>query len=414
MTVSRDVAQAQSPATATQPTASLITLDELIQEALERNPAIQAARRIVDAKRAMITPAQTLPDPTIAFQTMGNLIPPTLQSGDPSSARTVSIEQDFPFPGKLGLKGRMATMEAEAEWWNYEQTRRQVIADLKLAYYDLYHIHESMEIVEKNKDLLQKFVQIADARYRVGQGNQQDILKAQVEISKLIDQMTVLEQQHNVTEALLNSLLYRPPDGHLQITTHAHKAELRYTLEELYQLASQNFPELKMQEREIDRQHYAVRLAKKEFYPDFSVGFTYFNRSSVPEMYGLSVKAKVPLYFWRKQRPELNSAASNLAGAQKQRDNLLSLLYFRLKDAYLMATTSDRLMQLYGSGVIPQATLSLESAVANYQVGKIDFLALIDDLKTLLEYELKFHEALVEYQKALARLEVFVGVELTK
>ncbi|MCS6806535.1 MAG: TolC family protein [Acidobacteriota bacterium] len=412
--VSRTIVPAQSPTSDAPRTASPATLDELVQEALERHPAIQAARRLVDAKRAMIAPAQTLPEPTITFQTMGELLPPVLQSGDPASARAVSIEQDIPFPGKLELKGRMASMEAEAEWWNYEQTRRAIIADVKLAYYDLYHIEESINVVEKNKELLQKFLQIADARYRVGQGNQQDLLKAQVEISKLIDRLTVLKQQHDITEARLNTLLYRPPGSHMAVTTHAHKAELRYTLEELYQLACRNFPELKAQEREIDRQHYAVQLARKQFYPDFSVGFTYFNRAATPEMYGLSVKAKIPLYFWRRQRPELDSAASTLAGAQKQRDNLLSLLYFRVKDAYLAATTSERLMQLYGHAVIPQATLSLESAVANYQVGKVDFLTLIDDLTTLLDYELKYHEALVEYQKALARLEVFVGLELTK
>jgi len=392
----------------------VVTLDELVQEALERNPAIQAARRAVDAKRALILPAQTLPEPTIGFQTMGNLIPPTLQSGDPSSARTVSIEQEIPFPGKLGLKGRMASMEAEAEWWNYEQTRRQVIADLKLAYYDLFLIHKSIEIVQKDKDLLQKFTQIAEAKYRVGQGIQQDVLKAQVEISRLIDRLTVLEQRRGIAEALINSLLYRPPETALGKPAPVQKTELRYSLDQLHQIARSNFPLLKMQEREIDRNQYAVQLARKEFYPDFSVGFTYFNRTPIPEMYGLMVKAKVPLYFWRKQRPELESAASSLASAQKQRENTTSWLYFKLKDGYLVATTSERLIQLYGTGVIPQATLSLESAVAGYQVGKVDFLTLIDNLVTLLDYELKYYEVLTDFQQALAQLEPFVGVELTR
>jgi outer membrane protein TolC len=395
------------------PEAATVTLDELVQEALERNPAIQAARRGVDAKRAMILPAQTLPEPTISFQTMGNLIPPTLQRGDPSSARTVGIEQEIPFPGKLALKGKIAKMEADAEWWNYEQTRRQVIADLKLAYYDLYLIHKSIEIVQKDKDLLQKFVQIAEAKYRVGQGLQQDVLKAQVEVSKLIDRLTVLEQRRGIAEALINSLLFRPPETPLGKPAPVQKAELRYSIEQLHQIAQANFPMLKIQEREIDRSQYAVELARKEFYPDFSVGFTYFNRT-VPEMYSLMFRAKIPLYFWRKQRPELESAASSLASVQKQRENTSALLYFKLKDGYLVATTSERLIELYGKGVIPQATLSLESAVAGYQVGKVDFLTLIDNLVTLLEYELKYYEVLVDYQKALAQLEPFVGVELTQ
>ncbi|MBI4470997.1 MAG: TolC family protein [Acidobacteria bacterium] len=391
-----------------------ISLDQLIQEALERNPAIQAARRAVDAKRAMVLPAQTLPDPMVGFQTMGNLIPPTLQGGDPSSARAISFEQELPFPGKLSIKGKIAAEEVEVEWWNYEQARRQVVSDLKLAYFDLCFIDKSMEIVQKDKDLLQKLVQIAEAKYRVGQGIQQDVLKAQVEISKLIDRLAVLEQRRGIAEARISSLLYRPPETPLGPTPPLQKAELRHTLEELHRIARSNAPELKMQEREIDRNQYAVELARKEFYPDFSAGFTYYNRTAVPEMFGLMFKATIPLYFWRKQRPELESAASGLARAQKQREGAESMLYFKLKDSYLMATTSDRLMELYRTGVIPQSILSLDSAVAGYQVGKVDFLTLIDNLVTLLDYELKYNEVLTDYQKALAQLEPLVGIELAR
>lgn len=394
--------------------AGTVTLDELVQEALERNPSIQATRRAVEAKRAMILPAKTLPEPMIGFQTMGNLIPPTLQRGDPSSARTLAVTQDIPFPGKLALKGKIASMEAEGELWNYEQTRRQVVSDLKLAYYDLFLISKSIDIVQKDKDLLQRFEQIAQAKFRVGQGIQQDVLKAQVEISRLIDRLTVLEQRRGIAEALMTSLLYRPPETPIGKPAPVQKADLRHSIEDLFQIARSNFPGLKMQEREIDRNQFAVQLAQKEFYPDFSVGYNYLNRTASPEMYGLAVNVKVPLYFWRKQRPELESASSSLASAKKQRDNTTSLLYFKLKDSYLVATTSERLINLYGTGVIPQATLSLESATAGYQVGTVDFLTLIDNLVTLLEYELKYYEVLTDFQKALAQLEPLVGVELTR
>jgi len=413
-----DLPASSPPAASSAPlqdlSASPLLLENLLPIAFERNPAIQAAWSAVEAKQSLIMPNKTLPDPTITFQTMGDLIPPTLMEGDPSSARTFGIEQEIPFPGKLGLQGKMAGKETEAALWNYEQVRRRVVADLKQAYFDYYFIHKSLESVTKNKRLLEKFAQIAEAKYRVGQGIQQDVLKAQVEISKLIDRLTVLKQRRGASQARLNTLLFRPPEDPLGSPAELQKAEFRYPLEQLQEMAMANAPELKMQDREIERNQYKVGLAQKQFYPDFSAGFTYFNRDGMPEMYGLMAGAKVPLYFWRKQRPELEGARADLAGAQRQRDNIRSSVSFEIKDAYLAAQASEALIQLYHTGIIPQSTLSLESAVAGYQVGKVDFLTLIDNLVTLLEYELRYHETLTEFQKALAQMEPLVGAELTQ
>lgn len=391
-----------------------VTLDELLEEALERNPALQAAKRAVLAKEASISPAKTLPDPTVTFQTMGDPAPARLQTGDPSSARTFGIQQEIPFPGKLGLKAKIAGKEAEAELWNYEQTKRQVIADLKQAYYDLYLIDESIETVEKDKTLLEGFARIAEAKYRVGLGIQQDVLKAQVEVSKLVDRATLLEQRRGATVALINSLVYRPPGTPLGKVARVEKAALSRSLEELQQLAREQYPMLKRQEREVDRSRFEVDLARKEFYPDFSAGFTYFDRDGMPGMYAYMVGAKVPLYFWRKQRPALEGARTSLAAAQKQRDSTEAAMYAKVEEAYLAARAADKLFVLYTTGIIPQSKLSLESAVAGYQVGKVDFLTLLDSLLTLLEYELKYYEVLTQFQKALAQLEVLAGIELTR
>lgn len=391
-----------------------VTLEELVREALENNPAVQAARRAADARRAMISAARTLPDPTLGFQTMGNLIPPTLQPGDPSSARSLSVEQEIPFPGKLSLRGKIASKEADAESWNYEQTRRQVVTDLKEAYFELYFIHKSVEILEKDKDLLQSFADIAEAKYRVGEGVQQDVLKAHAEISRLLDELTVLEQRRGIVEARLVSLLYRPPGTPVGRPVELKKADFPYTLEELEQKAQSEFPMLQMVARQVERDQYGVELARREFYPDFSVGFNYVNRREMPEMYGLMLNVKLPLYYRSKQRPELESATLSLASSEKQRDHTDSWLSYQLREAYLTAVTSKRLVDLYETGVIRQATLSLESALAGYQVGAVDSLAVIDNVTTLLDYELRYYEAMADTQKALARLELLTGLELTQ
>ena len=391
-----------------------ITVDDLVTTAMERNPSIKAVQQTVEAKKARVIAEKTLPDPTVSFQTMGDPFPFNLQEGDPSSGRFFTLEQEIPFPGKLGLKGKIASAEADVQSWNHEQTRRQVVADVKKAFYDHFLIHRSIEIIEENRGVLENFAQVAESKYRVGQGTQQDVLKAQVEISKLIDRREVLDQRLKISEALLNSLLYLPPDSPLGKPAEFEKAELRYSLEELYNLALQGAPTLKMQEQEIERNQQAVKLAKRNYYPDLAVGFTWVNRDDMPEMYGLMVKASVPVYFWRKQRPELDAAKLDLASAQKQRDSVSSTLYYNVRDAYTVAATSERLADLYKTTVVPQASLSLESAFASYQVGAVDFLTLMDSVITLLDYQLKHYESLTEFQKALAQLEPLVGVELTK
>ena len=392
----------------------IVTLDQLIQEASANNPAIKAAQQTVNAKKSLVLPAKTLPDPYVTFWHLGGLFPTKLMVGDPSSARTYGIEQEIPFPGKLGLKGKVASMEAEAEEWNHTLTHRQVIAELKQAYYDLYLVNKSIEIVQKNENLLQSFEKIAETRYQVGQGVQQDVLKAQVELTKLIDRLSVLDQRRWIAEAQINNLLFRPPETPVGKPAEYKKAELQRSLEELTELARANSPTLKVQEREIDRRQYSLELAKKEYFPDFTFGFTYLQREGNPEMYGVEAKARLPLYFWRKQKPEVDAAKSNLAGAQHMRESTTSSINFQIKQGYTIATTSDKLVRLYSSAIIPQATSSLHSAVASYEVGKVNFLSLIESTSALLEYELKYYESMTEFQKALAQMEPIVGVDLTR
>lgn len=391
------------------------TLKYLVEQALDRNPEIKAMARSFDAMRERVPQAKALPEPMLEYGYVGNInpIPPfDIQKGDPSSARMLSFSQELPFPGKLGLKSQMAAREAESEWWNYEQTRLNVIAEVKDAYFDLFYLTKALETVTKNKDLLGKFAKIAEARYSVGKGIQQDVLKAQVEISKLIEQSTMLEQRRDTAIARINSLLYRNPEFPMGNPEEIKPQGLAQTLTELNQLALSNYPTLKMQRRKIDREQLGVRLAEKEFYPDFNVKFTYQNRPDMPEMYGVSVGVKIPLYFWQKQRPAVAEAAASKAAEQKRLENLTTLLFFKLKDKYLAATTAQKLVSLYGTTIIPQSSLSLESAIASYEVGRVDFLTLLDNIVTLLNYELSYYEQLSNVEKAVAGMEPLVGVNL--
>ncbi len=394
---------------------TVLSLRVLIEEALAQNPEIIAMRRNFDMMRARVPQAKALPEPTLSYGYMGNAVPLPpfdIQKGDPSSSRAFSVSQEIPFPGKLATKGKMANVAAEAEWWAYEQTQLNVVAEVKDAYFDLYFIRKSIETVTKNKELLEKFAKIAEASFAVGKGIQQDVLKAQVEISKLIDQLTVLEQRQQTAEARLNSLLFREPETPVGAPEEIKPRDFIYRLAELNELALTNFPTLKAQRRKIDREQYGVELAKKDFYPDFSVSLTYLNRPGMPDMYGVNVGVKIPVYFWQKQRPAVAEATASAAVEKQRLDNTTTLLFFRLKDRYLAATTAQRLVKLYGTTIIPQSSLALESAIAGYEVGKVDFLTLLDNLVTLLNYELSYYEQLANVEKAIAALEPLVGTTL--
>jgi len=421
LALSAVLAEAQQPAARVEteaqgagaPTAATVSAEQLVSEALERNPGVQAARHRVLALRHRIPQVKSLPDPKVSVGWMGNAAPFSVQDGDPSSYRSVGVMQDLPFPGKLGLRGDIAGKEAQAAWWEYEAARRQVTADVKTAYFDYFFYAKAIAITEKNRDLLSKLAQIAEARYRVGKGIQQDVLKAQTELSLILERLTVLEQQRDTAQARLNTLLSRAPDTPLAPAAEVQPAVLGYSLDELYELARKNDPGLQGAKQAIERNQYAVSLAHKDAYPDFGVGYMYQQRPLMPDMHGVTVSVNIPIFYKSKQREAIKEATEETLSAQAARDNRLNQVNFEVKQEYLMAQASQKLYDLYAKGVVPQASLALESSMSSYEVGNADFLTVLANFSIVLQYQIEYYRELANYESALARLEPLTGVELT-
>ena len=393
------------------------TLRNLVAELERANPQLSAARRDIDMRVARIAPAGAQPDPTLSAGYMGGVLrPPFFPSpGAPGSFRQFGVSQEFPYLGKLRLRTQVAATEADAERWNYETTRRGLIADLKNAYFEYAYADRSLAIVQRNKERLDQFRQIAEARFSVGKAMQQDVIKAQVEISLLLERLAMLEQQRGALQARINGLLFRAPDTPLGPADVAEPPSLSHTLDELRALARQNYPALKRDERVIDRGQQALALARKEVLPDFAVNVTSQKYvGGMPWMYGVDVMVKVPLYFQRKQRPMIAEAAAALETGRAMRNNTLATATAEVTEGYLEATTSRRLVTLYGDSVLPQARLALESSFASYQVGGVDFLTVLTNSITVLDYELSYEEQSARLRQALARLEPLVAVELVQ
>jgi cobalt-zinc-cadmium efflux system outer membrane protein len=391
-----------------------ITLDDLISEALTHNPAIKSAAERYQAQRAKIPQARSLPDPTLSGGWMGNIAPFSVQYGDPSSYRGLTVGQEVPFPGKLKLRGQIADRGAEAAWWQYEQARRQVAADVKVAYYDYFFYTKAIAITEKDKDLLQKLASIAESLYRVGKGMQPDVFRAQVEVSRIDQKLILLRQQADTARARMNSLLERDPESPLPPPAPFRAAEFHTSLTALYALARQHEPGLEMDRRMIESDRYATELARKAYLPDFNVSYSYEQRPANPDMHGVMVGVNIPVYYRTKQRQGVIEATHDLIGSQRDLDDRMTTVNFEIKQQYLAAMASRDLSNLYSRAIVPQSSLALESSMSAYEVGKLDFLSMLTNFADVLDYEVGYYQEVSKFQSALARLEPMVGEELTK
>jgi outer membrane protein TolC len=403
-----------SPQAAPSQTQESATLAALVREALQKNPAVQSAYRQVQGMRRRVPQVKTLPDPTVGVGWAGNIAPFSVQTGDPSSYRGITAMQMLPYPGKLSLQGKIADREAEAAYWDYESVRRRVVSDLKTAYYDYAFYAKAIETTRRNKDLLDKLSKISEARYRVGKGVQQDVLKSQVEISMVEQRLTMLEQQLKTAQAKINTLLFRDPEAPLPPPTTLEPVKLEYSLDQLYQMALAQDTGIQREQRMVERSQYATDLAKKSYYPDFTVGYMFQQRPQLPDMNGFTVTVNVPVFYRSKQREAVRESTEQLVSAQQSKDNRKTELFFAVKEQYLMAKSSERLFQLYAQGVVPQSSLALESSMSAYQVGNVDFLTVLSNFTTILDYEVNYYRELANYNMAVARLEPLVGTELAK
>jgi outer membrane protein TolC len=391
------------------------TLRELIREVLRNNPEVLAAQKNYEAARQRPIEQSSLPDPTasLGYASVGNPLPGAGLGSQILSNIGVLASQEIPFPGKLKLQGEMAVKDAEGAFQQYQAVELDVISRLKQAYHGLHHAYAMSEVVVRNRDLLNRLLEVTEARYAVGKGAQQDLFKAQTQISILETRLVKLDQERRSRGLEINILAGRTPGSALGSPEDEEPPELTVTLDELFAAARANSPLLRRDQKTIERGELAVNLARKEYYPDFTLNAGYFYMGSMPPMYEVRADFKIPLYYWRKQRAGVNEQVSSLSQARKAYEATGQGLQLKITDDYLLAQASARLMKLYRQTVTPQSSLALESSLAAYEAGTVDFLSVLTNLETVLEYEMNYHEEELNYLQALTRLEELTGKALT-
>ena len=386
-----------------------LELAALIGEMESANPEIKAARQRWEATKAVVPQVQTLPDPKLQFGYQ------RMPMTDPLQGAIYGFGQDIPFPGKLSLKGEVAQRDADRMEQEFMATRLRVIATLKEAYFNLHFVHKSIEIVGSNKALLTQFEKTAKARYSVGQAAQQDVFRAQVEISRVLDRLAVLDQQKESLHAAINRLLNRPPADPLGTPEEIHTTILTIPLQDLSRRAEEFSPALLATAKGIDRSERSVSLAKRQYYPDFDVQALGLRNDRINDNgYQFMVGIKIPLFYESKQKQGVREALASLEGAREDFSATRQDVLFQVKDGFVQAQRAERLITILRDAVIPQATLGLQAAQAGYAVGKVDFLTLLNSLLTLQDSQLELHGEMVNHERAIARLEAVTGGSLSE
>jgi len=384
---------------------------DLLSELLQRNPEIQAARYRFEAATKRPSQAGTRPEPMASYTSFGVGHPFSRLNGSEFAYQGFGVSQEFPYPGKLGLASEEARREAESVQQNYRSVVLDMTARLKVAWYEWLAVNRAIELTRKNSDLLSRFEEIARNRYTVGKGLQQDVLKAQFEVSTLEQQMAMLEEKRQRAEAEIASLV-AASSVNLRAPGEIRPSTFSLSLEELLKAAADS-PRVRAEQKMVDARAVGINRSLKDFRPDFGVNLQWLHTgSNFPDYYVATVEVKIPIYYSRKQRYALEESTSKLHEARQNYQAAQQQASYQVKDQYLSIQSSERILKLFETTLRPQAQLTVDSATSAYAVGSIDFLTLLTSLTNLISLERQYFDELARHETAIARLEAIVGKEL--
>jgi outer membrane protein, heavy metal efflux system len=385
-------------------------LTDVVAEALANSPEIAAAQRRYDAARQRPAQERSLPDPTASagYSANGRPWPGAGLGTEPTSNIGFMVSQELPYPGKLALRASIASRDADAERQQIDAARLNVTARVKQAYYRLAYSYAVADVLTRNRDLLDTLLEVSETRYGVGQAAQQDVIKAQTQLSILQLQLERVGQERMAREGELNALLARPSATPVGRPDDLLLTPFDLSLDDLVAAAGAHAPMLRRDQILIDRSQLAVAAARREYKPDFAVTGGYYYMGAMPPMYEFRVDVKIPLQRARRAAA-VAEQLSTVEEAKSAFDSTRYRLQGRVQEDYAIASTSVRLARLYRDTVLPQARLALESSMASYQTGRVDFLSVLTNFGTVLEYEITYFDELASYHAAVSRLEETIG-----
>jgi outer membrane protein, heavy metal efflux system len=390
----------------------IASLQDLTNEALQRSPMLVSARKHWEALTKVPRQVSTLPDPEIGLQhfTVGSPQPFSGYESSDFYYTGFGFSQDIPGPGKLGLRAEQARKEADAAQHAFEVQQRQVVEQVRETYFNLFYLKKTLDVLLETQGALQSIAQNVEAQYHVGMVQQQDVLKAQVTLTQYLDEIEMHHQSVDQGQANLKALIGReqdsPPIGIAEVTPTEFSLDDR----QLRQLGLSNSPTLKQAEAMEEASQTALAMAKRDYIPDFTVGYTYEKTGvKFKDYYMLTLGAKVPLYFWRKQTPAVEQSALESESARADASSKRLSVMADLENRVIALRTTQRVLKLYSDGLIPQAEATRSSALAAYRVNKVDFQTLLSAVTDVLRMKEEYYRTLADHEIAVAKIKEIIG-----
>ncbi len=389
------------------------SLRELVQEAEQKNPQIAASFHAWQASRNVPKQVSALPETQLSVQqfSVGSPRPFAGYSNSDFAYIGFGASQDIPYPGKRRLHARVAEHESDSMEAQTDSVRRTVVGNLKMVYFQLAYIQQTLGVLQRSDELLNQVQEASESRYRVGQGNQQDVLKAQLQHTKILQEIAHHHQEEGLLEAQIKRLLGRPQESAQIVAETLTVRALPYSAAELLQKAREQNPDVHSKQASIQRQDTQVELAHKNFRPDFNVQYAYQHTDGDTRDYYMATFG-IRLPNRGRQKAELAEAEQNQERARKELDAESQRVLSEVQQQYVRAKTSEERLKIYSDGLVPQSETTFRSALTAYQSNRQDFESLLSGFLDVLNLDLEYRRELVEHESALAELERLTGIDV--
>jgi outer membrane protein, heavy metal efflux system len=407
-------AEPDEPSAQTTAASASVRIDALVDEAMRQSPLLAAAEKHWQATTRVPRQVSTLPDPQVALQqlTVGSPAPFSGYETSDFYYTGFGISQDIPGPGKLGLRARQAEKESDYAHASLEARRRTVAEQVRETCYELWYLARERELLSATHEQLTQIEQAAEQMYRTGQAPQQDVAKSQLKMTTLIRDLATNREQSDAEQAQLKAILGREVDSPDIAVGTVEAAAFAPDQARVRALAEARSPELKMAQAMEARSADSLALARKDYIPDFNVAYMYQKTGpGLRDYYMLTLGARIPLYFWRKQRPAVEQATDeNLSARREVAASRLSAVAEAERE-WLSVRSDERVIAMFRGGLIPQARTTRAAALASYQSGKGDFQTLVSAVIDELELSEQYQRTIADHETAIAKLEQIIGDE---